>query len=175
MRRLAAFAAALLVSCSAFAQEGAQTILHLLDYVGADYGGAVEDGKVKSADEYAEMVGFTTQANDALKALPDNPAKASVVAEGAHLVKLVSDKASPETVATTAANLRWAIIVAYKLQVAPRAAPDFAKGAGLYATNCASCHGAQGKGDGSAAKGLTPAPANFHDSAQEGGGRSVRR
>ena len=166
MRRLATFAAALLVSCSAFAQEGAQTILHLLDYVGADYGGAVEHGKVKSADEYAEMVGFTAQANDALKALPDNPAKASAVSEGARLVKLVSDKASPETVATTAANLRWAIIAAYKLQVAPRAAPDFAKGAALYASNCASCHGAQGKGDGSAAKGLTPAPANFHDSAR---------
>ena len=32
----------------------------------------------------------------------------------------------------------------------------------LYATNCASCHGDEGKGDGPAGGGLDPAPRNFH-------------
>ena len=40
---------------SAIAQE-AQTILHLLDYVGVDYAGAVKDGKVTSAEEFKEML-----------------------------------------------------------------------------------------------------------------------
>lgn len=32
----------------------------------------------------------------------------------------------------------------------------------IYATNCASCHGDDGKGDGSAAAALNPVPRNFH-------------
>jgi len=36
-------------------------------------------------------------------------------------------------------------------------------GKNLYNTNCASCHGDQGKGDGVAAASLNPAPRNFHD------------
>jgi mono/diheme cytochrome c family protein len=33
----------------------------------------------------------------------------------------------------------------------------------LYAVNCASCHGDEGKGDGPAGGGLDPAPRNFHE------------
>ena len=36
---------------------------------------------------------------------------------------------------------------------------DIEAGGTLYAANCASCHGAEGFGDGEAAKGLTPSPA----------------
>lgn len=42
--------------------------------------------------------------------------------------------------------------------------PDkIAKGKSLFETNCASCHGAEGKGDGAAGKTLNPPPRNFHD------------
>lgn len=171
MRRLAALLLAMALATPAVAQEGApregaQTILHLLDYVGADYGGAVDGGKVKNADEYREMVGFSTQAIEGLKALPENPARAALLAEGERLVKLVDDKGAAESVAKSSASLRWAIIAAYKLQVAPRSAPDLARGAALYVAHCASCHGSAGRGDGAAAKGLDPAPANFHDSGR---------
>lgn len=40
---------------------------------------------------------------------------------------------------------------------------DAAAGAQLYATYCASCHGADGKGDGPLAKTLNPRPANHAD------------
>ncbi len=33
----------------------------------------------------------------------------------------------------------------------------------LFATRCMPCHGAEGRGDGPASKGLTPQPRNFHD------------
>lgn len=48
---------------------------------------------------------------------------------------------------------------------APTASPDAAKGAALYATNCASCHGAAGAGDGPAAVALVPKPARHDDGA----------
>ncbi len=44
---------------------------------------------------------------------------------------------------------------------APCRADDTAK---VYADNCASCHGPQGKGDGPAAAALTPPPGSFAQS-----------
>lgn len=38
-----------------------------------------------------------------------------------------------------------------------------AEGKKLYESNCASCHGPEGKGDGAAGKTLNPPPRNFHD------------
>ena len=166
MRRLAAFLLTLAFAFPSLGQEGAQTILHLLDYVGADYSNAVDNGKVKSADEYKEMVGFSAQALEGLKTLPANPARAALLTQAERLAKLVDAKAAAHDIAKTSASLRWAIIAAYKLQVAPRSAPNLSRGATLYATQCASCHGATGRGDGPAAKGLDPAPANFHDAGR---------
>jgi len=45
------------------------------------------------------------------------------------------------------------------------AAGDAAKGKTLFEQNCASCHGAGGKGDGAAAAALTPKPRNLTDKA----------
>ena len=49
--------------------------------------------------------------------------------------------------------------------IAPRRAPDPHAGARLYATYCASCHGARGAGDGPAAAALAPPPARHDDGA----------
>ena len=45
---------------------------------------------------------------------------------------------------------------------------DAKAGAQIYATYCASCHGAEGKGDGAAAATLDPKPANHADAAYIG-------
>ena len=44
---------------------------------------------------------------------------------------------------------------------APVAAADANAGATVYSANCATCHGLKGQGDGVAAAGLDPKPANF--------------
>jgi mono/diheme cytochrome c family protein len=46
---------------------------------------------------------------------------------------------------------------------APTAPPDAANGKTLYVTNCASCHGPTGAGDGPAGAGLVPKPAHHND------------
>lgn len=49
-----------------------------------------------------------------------------------------------------------------------------AKGKTLFATNCSSCHGADGRGDGPAAAALNPKPRNFHEGYWRYGGGLAR-
>ncbi len=49
-----------------------------------------------------------------------------------------------------------------------------AKGKALFAVNCASCHGANGMGDGPAAAALNPKPRNFHEGYWKYGGGIAR-
>ena len=162
LRRLLVFLALLAAPLAASAQD-ASTLLHLLDYVGVDYAGAVEDGKVKSADEYKEMQEFAAQAASRVRALPANPRRAALAAQADALVRLVARKAPPAAVAEASRALRRAVVEAYQLRLAPRAAPPLERAPALYAGHCAACHGATGHGDGPAAKGLDPGPASFHD------------
>ncbi|MGD9952847.1 MAG: cytochrome c/FTR1 family iron permease [Burkholderiales bacterium] len=153
---LALFLGLPLAACA----QDAQTILHLLDYIGVDYPGAVDNGKVRNTDEYAEMQEFTAQVTTRLRELPRSEA---LVRDAQALAQLVAYKAPPPAVAASSSNLRRAIVEAYKLRLAPRGAPPLERAPELYAKNCAACHGADGRGDGPAAKGLEPAPSDFHD------------
>jgi len=115
------FAALVLLCAPAFAAgtSAPQTIVHILDYVAVDYSGAVQGGKVTSADEYKEMTEFTTQVVEQIKALPAAPQRDRLSAQADDLAKLVADKADAAQVAKNAGALRWAIIEAYNVPVAP--------------------------------------------------------
>jgi hypothetical protein len=63
---------------------------------------------------------------------------------------------------------RRRIIDLYEVRVAPRQVPDLRPAAADYTTHCAVCHGTAGRGDGPAAKGLTPPPADLTDAARMG-------
>ncbi|MCC6473778.1 MAG: FTR1 family protein [Burkholderiales bacterium] len=170
MRRAATLVIALVLAIAwasaAPAQEGAQTILHLLDYIGVDYEGAVRNGAIADAQEYREMTEFSAQVSERVRALPVRPERDRLVAQSQSLAGLIRDKVPPGAVADTAGQLRRALIDAYRIQVVPRQAPRPGDARVLYERDCAACHGAQGRGDGAAAKGLDPAPSNFHDSAR---------
>jgi len=145
------------------AGSAAETILHVLDYVSVDYPEAVKDGTVADQGEYDEQLEFVARARALVDRLPERAGRADVAAQADALIALVRRRAPGADVATSAQRLRRAVIAAYDVAVAPRRPPDLAAAATLYAAQCASCHGAAGRGDGPAAKALSPPPANFHD------------
>jgi len=162
---LALFAAALFAfSMPVFAQNnGAGTAWRLLDYVSVDYAGAVSDGKVISASEYAEMQEFGASIDERLKALPAKPEKAKLLAASARLQSAIAQKQSPDAVATIARGIGKALLDAYPVPLGPRKAPDLKLGAKLYAETCAACHGITGHADTTMAKQLDPHPVAFAD------------
>jgi high-affinity iron transporter len=143
--------------------DPAQMILHILDYVAVDYPGAVKDGKVLDEGEYKEQLEFVEQARALLGRLEARPERAGLETQADRLVALVKDKRPDTEIATVAGELRWALIGAYRVDVAPKRVPDLARGAALFAERCALCHGAAGHGDGPAGKSLDPRPSDFHD------------
>jgi high-affinity iron transporter len=172
MNRLLARLATIALACACVTalangdETAAPTVLHLLDYVAVDYPNAVQDGKVKSADEYQEMTEFAGEIARIVPTLPDNPRRAALARDAGKLVVLVAHKASAEEIARNANGLSAAIVGSYRIAVAPHHVPDLAQGATVYAEQCSGCHGAGGHGDGPLARGLDPVPANFLDRAR---------
>jgi high-affinity iron transporter len=144
------------------------SLLHTLDYLAVDYGGAVKDGEVLDPGEYAEQVEFATSVGGMIAGLPARPERAALQATAAGLLAAVRDKRPADDVAAVATDLRRRIIDLYEIRVAPRQVPDLRLAATDFATHCALCHGATGHGDGPAAKGLTPPPADLTDQARMG-------
>lgn len=178
--RKTAFTTSFLVACGLIAQlsfaqtptappaseetPSARALVHILDYMGQDYGVAVADGQVINELEYAEMTEFSTSAAALLGDLVQAgviPQDTTLTAQIANLQALVQAKADPEEVARLAAAIRDQVIARSGLQIAPRHWPDLENGRQLYAQLCVACHGAQGAGDGPLAAGLDPAPTNF--------------
>ena len=141
----------------------AEVAWRLLDYVAVDYAGAVQGGRVVSDAEYAEMREFSASVRTRIEGLPERPAKPQLLAEAARLSAAVDAKADAAVVAGQARRLASDLLQAYPAPLAPRQAPDLARGAALYAEQCASCHGASGGGDGPGAKGLDPPVIAFTD------------
>jgi high-affinity iron transporter len=152
-----------LLSAAAHASDAAQTIVHMLDYVSVDYPEFVKDGKVLDQAEYKEQQEFAGQVIALFGKLAAGPRREQLVTNANALKSAIDAKAPGAGVSRLATDLRWQVIDAYKLVVAPKRAPDMKRGAALFAAQCAACHGATGRGDGPAGKGLEPAPSNFHD------------
>jgi high-affinity iron transporter len=143
--------------------EPAHVILHLLDYVAVDYPQCVQDGTVLDQSEYDEQVEFSQQVRTLLDQLPAHSSQSSLLSQTEQLVALIEDKRPGSEVSALAHQLRWHIIRAYNVEVAPKRPPDLGMAAVLYQAQCAACHGLQGQGDGPAGTHLDPAPSNFHD------------
>lgn len=138
-------------------------VWQLIDYVGVDYAGAVANGKVVSASEYAEMREFAENALRQTQALPGSQAREGVVAAVQALHAAVHRRADAAEVSRLARQASDALLAAYPVPVAPKAVPDLQRGAALYQTQCASCHGATGHADGPLAARLEPKPVAFTD------------
>jgi high-affinity iron transporter len=160
---LALLAAWFLAAPAAAQGGGVETSWRLLDYIAVDYREAVADGKVVNPAEYTEMEEFSASVRERFGQLPDKPAKPKLIAEADALRAAIAAKAAPEDIAKRARGLAAALLAAYPVPLAPQQAPDLARGAALYATNCASCHGGDGKAGTPMSEGMDPPPIAFAD------------
>jgi high-affinity iron transporter len=170
--RLAAFLLALVPVAAIAEPADVQTAWRLLDYMAVDYGGAVADGSVKSAPEFAEMNEFAAGVSTRLRSLPANPERQSLIQRASQLQGVIARKGSPQEVAALAHGLAADLLAAYPVPLAPDKAPAFATGTQLFAQNCSSCHGLTGDGHGPDAAKLTTPPIAFTD-AERARQRSV--
>jgi high-affinity iron transporter len=152
-----------LCSTAALAEAPAESAkaLHLLGYIGADYPLTVQGGKVIDAGQYRAQQASSAMLADLVKGLPANTER-NALEQGAQALRQVIDQRQDGgTVAKQARQLGARLAVAYEVSQAPIITPDPARGAALYAQNCAICHGDTGTGDGPAGLGLEPPPSNL--------------
>jgi len=138
-------------------------IIHLLDYLAHDYGGAVQNGKVVSPSEYDEQIEFAHKVSEIAAALPEVKSNQVVSEKINKLKKLIETKADAKDVALMARDIQKDMITVAKVALAPESWPSITNGKKLFQQNCVACHGAEGRGDGASGKGMDPAPANFHE------------
>ncbi len=145
------------------ARADVQTLLQLVDYMGVDYAGAVENGVIVNDFEYAEMVEFGGRIQGELDQLQSTAATPQLNTLAQQLTTEVTNKSAPAVIAGLTQSIRELLMTNYDIVLTPKGMPDLARAQQLYTENCGSCHGETGLGDGLAAVGMEPAPTNFHD------------
>ncbi len=168
---LAALAIFVLAGAAAFSPSQAQDAAYatdvrqtwkLLDYIAVDYPEAVADGAVINDFEYAEMQEFAATARESIAALPASEGQDALVAQADLLGDAIESMAAPVEVAQLARGMADALLAAYPVPTAPDSIPDLARGAAVYAEQCASCHGVTGYADGPAVtEDMDPLPIPF--------------
>ncbi len=139
-------------------------LLGLIEYISGDYPGAVVDGKVISETEFAEMQEFARTAEESFHTLETPIAHQSEIVAALHDLNLcIAQKCAHDKVLVLTRFLRDEFISAFGISSAPSQRPSFVAGKEIFGQHCASCHGAQGAGDGPLAAGLRPAPRSFYD------------
>lgn len=145
-------------------QKSPRVLVHLLDYLAKDYGGAVANGKVINDAEYEEQLEFSATALTTALGLEEIKSHPEVVRKVQDLGKVIQAKGSEAEVARLAREIQQRVISISRIPMAPTAWPNLERGKRVYAQNCASCHGATGAGDGPAGAQLNPKPISFLDS-----------
>jgi high-affinity iron transporter len=122
-----------------------------------EYKKGVDDkGRLISADEYNEAVGFLTDAREASARLPGDRAIAGRAILDS-IIAAVAAKKPPAAIEPM--NQRFAAALGSEAALELPLKPiDIAAGERLYRSTCASCHGPRGLGDGPAAATLNPKP-----------------
>jgi len=144
-------------------QAGAQVAWRLLDYIAVDYPGAVQSGRIVSQAEFDEMQEFSASVVTRLVALPVRPEQAALVAQARALQVSIARRSPPLEVSQLARDLGQRLLAVYPVPLAPATIPDLARGAQLYAENCAVCHGAAGDARTPMARATDPPPIAFSD------------
>lgn len=141
-----------------------QRLAQVVDYVAADYSGAVRDGQVIEASEWKEQRELLGEARKLVPQLTGSDGeRAALSAQLAEVVQAVDAKSDPGEVQKRCRAVRQSLKDTFHLRMVPAAAVDATRGAELYATYCTSCHGQNGRADTPTAAALKPSPVSFHD------------
>lgn len=158
----------LMAGAPLFADDEAQRLVALVDYIGGDYRNAVQGGKVTHNQEYQEMREFSARSLELLDQLKSTEQgdKAGIESSLRALASHIEKKENARLVSELARRIKEKLIAAYKIAPHPKRMPSFLVGRTVFLQNCAQCHGETGKGDGSARETMNPkvpVPANFTD------------
>ncbi len=131
-----------------------------------EYRIGVIDGRVVAKAEVEEAELFLQEARRSAALLPADAARPAA-AEIDALLALVRRTAPADSLDAHVRTLTTGLTerLGVTLDELPAQTPSLARGAEVYQANCAGCHGAVGRGDGSLAAGLDPPPANLADGA----------
>ena len=139
-------------------------LIGILQYLEADYPAAIES---QSEFELAEQKSFAAEAVDAASGL--GPAAEAFLPRVKAIQARVDHAQDAPGVSRDCGALVEDLVLAGGLARSPRRPPDLKLGETLYKTNCAACHGADGRADVPIAANMEPAPANFQDAELMGG------
>jgi high-affinity iron transporter len=135
-------------------------------------GVASRGGVVTDSEEVNEARLFVDQARTAVSGLPVAARSHSDSALRA-MRTLIDHAAAPGDIAPIAQALGARLAHDLGANIEPVAplgdASSLTRGAAVFLTACASCHGSTGRGDGPAARGLAPPPADLTDRTAMGG------
>jgi len=142
------------ISGAAHAQENsAKRLSSIVSVAVEEYGKAIDDrGRLVSELEYTETTSFLNDARGVAQRLRGYNAAATQALLDT-LTIAVRAKRPPRDVRLIQARFNGALGAAGALDL-PAAPLDTARGHALYASNCSSCHGDRGLGDGPASRGL---------------------
>lgn len=129
-----------------------------------EYRLGVQNGKIVLPAEVEEAELFLTEARRTAGLLPPDISR-STIREIDAILALVAGLAPGDSVAARVSTLSGQLSqrLGVSLDELPARVPTLARGAEVFQANCASCHGTLGRGDGPAAAGLDPPPANLAD------------
>ncbi len=137
-------------------ESGWHRVVGILQYLQTDYPAAVQTHDPLELEEQKALVG---EAQSALRTLePSARPFEKPLEQVAERIRHADD---PVAVQQQLSILVEQMAVTGHLARAPRAPPDLVRGQTLFQAQCSTCHGMQGHGDGPAAAGLTPRPADF--------------
>ena len=138
-------------------------LIGLLDYLAADYAGAVSGGKVVNEEEFQEQCSLASEAVEAARELAAGMSQkdAGFLAPIESFAREVAAHAAEAQVQESARDVRKLVLSRFDARLVPDAAPNYRRGAELYAQNCALCHGADGAAETDRAQALTPRPLSF--------------
>jgi high-affinity iron transporter len=141
-----------------------QRLVSLIDYVAADYGGAVSKGVVVSAYEYEEQLGFVEAAIALVPRASRTAEDAAALTQRVEALRsAVRTRQDAGVVASLGRAAREDVVSRLGLLTTPRSRPSLRNAESLYAQSCATCHGVDGLGKTEVAASLDPRPTSFQD------------